>query len=89
MSALLAIGLIFAQAPATVPAPPPAPEEKLVCRYQDDPDLGSHIARRKKVCMRASEWKDLEALNGQMKRRMQERALPTIQGQPPTLSGGN
>ena len=88
MSALLAIGLIFAQAPAAVPAPPPAPEEKLVCRYQDDPDLGSHIARRKKVCMRASEWKELEAINDQTKRRMRERTLPTIQGPLPTLSGG-
>jgi hypothetical protein len=91
MSLLMAVGLIFAPAPAAATAvpTPPAPQDKLVCRYTDDPDLGSHIARRKKVCMLASEWKIQEALIDNSKRRMQERPLPTIQGAKPSLSGGN
>jgi hypothetical protein len=90
MSLLMAAGLIFAQAPAAATAPAtPAPQDKLICRYTDDPDLGSHIARRKKVCMLASEWKMQEALIDNSKRRMQERPLPTIQGAKPSLSGGN
>jgi ribosome biogenesis protein Tsr3 len=82
------VGLVLAPAPAAVAAAPEAAasaQEKIICRYQDVPDLGSHIARRKKICMRESDWKNLEATNDQMKRRLQERALPTIQGQKPSL----
>ena len=90
MSLLLTVGLMFAQAPAAATAPVPAmPQEKLICRYQADPDLGSHIARRKKVCLRASEWKAQEAIIDDSKRRMQEHALPTIRGPLPSLSSGN
>ena len=76
MSMFVAIGLILSPVPAAA-APAAAPEEKIICRYQDDPDLGSHIAKRKRVCMRESDWKELEAINEQTQRRLQERGPGT------------
>jgi len=86
MRMLLAIGLIFAAAPAVAGTPQPQ-EDKLVCRYQDSPDLGSHISRAKKVCMRASEWKELEAINEQTQRRLQERGPGTRRTDQSTMGG--
>jgi hypothetical protein len=86
MSMFVAIGLIFSPVPAAA-APAAAPEEKIICRYQDDPDLGSHIAKRKRVCMRASDWKELEAINEQTQRRLQERG-PGTRRTDQTFSGG-
>lgn len=36
-------------------------EDKIVCKRQYDADTGSHFAAPKKVCMKKSEWKELEA----------------------------
>ena len=70
MVVIPAFFLILGSAPAV--APPVAPEDKVICRYQDGPDLGSHIARRTRVCMRSSEWKAQEAIADNAKRRMEE-----------------
>jgi hypothetical protein len=87
MRLLLAIGLILASAPAVAAAPQPQ-EDKLVCRYQEGADLGSHISRAKKVCMRASEWKELEAINEQTQRRLQERGPGTRRTDQATMGPG-
>ncbi|HEY6661991.1 MAG TPA: hypothetical protein VIZ66_03615 [Sphingomicrobium sp.] len=36
-------------------------DDKVVCKRQYDADTGSHFAAPKKVCMKKSEWKELEA----------------------------
>ena len=36
------------------------PEDKVVCKRQQDADTGSHFASAKRVCMKKSEWKALE-----------------------------
>jgi len=36
------------------------PEDKVVCKRQQDADTGSHFASTKKVCMKKSEWKAME-----------------------------
>ena len=35
-------------------------EDKIVCKRQQDADTGSHFAAPKKVCMKKSEWKQIE-----------------------------
>ena len=36
------------------------PEDKIVCKRQQDADTGSHFATTKRVCMKKSEWKEME-----------------------------
>ena len=57
--------LVLAAAAATPSAAaqqptPAAPQEKLVCKRQVDADTGSHFSRSKRVCMKASDWKQLD-----------------------------
>ena len=51
--------------PAALPAA--ADDDKIVCKLNKNPDLGSNIRKRKKTCMRASEWKQLEILTERAK----------------------
>ncbi len=44
---------------AAVAQKPPV-EDKMVCKRIGDADTGSHFARSKRVCMKASEWKMVE-----------------------------
>ena len=52
----------FGLATAAVAADPQSSqkEDKVVCKRQYDADTGSHFAAPKKVCMKKSEWKELE-----------------------------
>ena len=57
--------LVLAAAAATPSAAaqqptPAAPQEKVVCKRQVDADTGSHFSRSKRVCMKASDWKQLD-----------------------------
>ncbi|HEX6740710.1 MAG TPA: hypothetical protein VF079_02800 [Sphingomicrobium sp.] len=36
------------------------PEDKIICKRQQDADTGSHFASSKKVCLKKSEWKERE-----------------------------
>ena len=45
---------------ATAEASDPKDGDKIVCKRQQDADTGSHFSGTKKVCMKKSEWKELE-----------------------------
>ena len=44
----------------TAIAKDPPDSDKIVCKRQQDADTGSHFASPKKVCMKKSEWKEME-----------------------------
>ena len=54
-------------------------EDKVVCKRQYDADTGSHFSTPKKVCLRKSEWKQMEdgAENSLRRLREQGGACPT------------
>ncbi|MFL6729227.1 MAG: hypothetical protein ACJ8D6_02395 [Sphingomicrobium sp.] len=58
ISACVCLGMATA---AAAKDPPTAKEDKIVCKRQYDADTGSHFAAPKKVCLKKSEWKELEA----------------------------
>ena len=54
--------------------PPPAPaEDKIICKRQQDADTGSHFASTKKVCLRKSEWRQMEEGAENSLRRLREQ----------------
>ena len=58
---LLVLAAAAATPSATAQQPTPAaPQEKLICKRQVDADTGSHFSRSKRVCMKASDWKQLD-----------------------------
>ncbi|HKX91499.1 MAG TPA: hypothetical protein VJM15_03635 [Sphingomicrobium sp.] len=60
----------FAPTPATAKDPP---EDKIVCKRQYDADTGSHFAAPKKVCLKKSEWKELENATEGSLRKLREQ----------------
>lgn len=55
----------------------PVVEDKLICRYEEGPDTGSHISRRTRLCLHASEWRAQQAITENSLRRMEElRGMP-------------
>ena len=36
------------------------PEDKIICKRQQEADTGSHFAAPKRVCLKKSEWKERE-----------------------------
>ena len=57
---ILAIAACVGLGIATAAAAKDPPEDKIVCKRQQEADTGSHFASPKKVCMKKSEWKELE-----------------------------
>jgi len=57
-AACASLGLGFAT--TAIAAKDPPAEDKIICKRQQDADTGSHFASSKKVCMKKSEWKELE-----------------------------
>ena len=47
--------------------PTSAPRDRIVCKMIRNPDLGSNIRKRKKTCMLASDWEELETLTERAK----------------------
>ncbi|HKP33760.1 MAG TPA: hypothetical protein VJT70_03145 [Sphingomicrobium sp.] len=45
---------------AQQPTQQAAPQEKVICKRQVDADTGSHFSASKRVCMKASDWKQLD-----------------------------
>lgn len=56
MFSLLSAGVC---APALAADPQPA-DDKMVCRKDRSFNTGSNLSRPRKVCMKASEWKELD-----------------------------
>ena len=73
MRALLAVGLVLTGFSTAALAADQKDEDKIVCKRQPGADLGSHIARRNKVCMRASEWRELQVMNDNAQRKIMDR----------------
>jgi hypothetical protein len=61
------------------------PEDKVVCKRQQDADTGSHFATTKRVCMKKSEWKELEDQAGQTMERVRRGGAA---GPLPASAGG-
>ena len=57
---VLAAAAVEPSAAAPQPTQQAAPQEKVVCKRQVDADTGSHFSRSKRVCMKASDWKQLD-----------------------------
>jgi hypothetical protein len=55
-----ALVLAATSAGAQQPAPPIAPQERVICKRQIDADTGSHFSSSRRVCMKASDWKQLD-----------------------------
>ena len=83
---LLACTCLVLTTPATAKDPAPD-EDKIICKRQQDADTGSHFATPKKVCLRKSEWKQMEdgAENALRRVREQGGACPKCLG---SSSGG-
>jgi hypothetical protein len=60
MRSLALIACVALGIAATANASDPKDEDKIVCKRQQDADTGSHFAATKKVCMKKSEWKEVE-----------------------------
>jgi hypothetical protein len=78
----LALAALLASTPQTAVAAPE--EDKIVCKAIRDPDLGSNIRKRHKTCMRASDWKELNRLNEEAKRKI----FQNPRGTPPPVRSG-
>jgi hypothetical protein len=59
---LLTTGIFFAVQPAAAqqPTQQATPQDKVVCKRQIDADTGSHFSSSRRVCMKASDWKQLD-----------------------------
>lgn len=69
----------FGVSSAAVGKDPPKPaEDRIICKRQQDADTGSHFASTKRVCLRKSEWEQLEdgAENSLRRLRQQGGACP-------------
>ena len=73
-AACLAVALTT---PALAKNPPE--EDKIICKRQQDADTGSHFATTKKVCLRKSEWRQMEDAAESSLRKIREQggACPT------------
>lgn len=77
-----------AQSTAPVVIPTTADGDKIICKRRKEPEVGTHLRSRAKTCMRASDWKELEALTEDAKRRIQDRAPGTLDPNKQTMGGG-
>ena len=89
LAMIACFGLSFTFSTAAVAKEPPPPsEDKVICKRQQDADTGSHFATVKKVCLRKSEWRQMEegAENALRKIREQGGACPKCLS--PATGGG-
>ena len=61
------------EAPALAKDPRPPAEDKVICKRQQDADTGSHFASTKRVCLKKSEWRELEDGAENTLRRVREQ----------------
>lgn len=62
------------------------PEDKLVCKRVQDPETGSHFSSTRRVCMKQSEWKELEDGTERAMQQGRDRSSVEFNG-PPGMSG--
>ena len=62
-------------------------EDKIVCKRQAEADTGSHFASAKKVCMKKSEWKELEDSADRTMQNIRDHGGMNPNGLPPTTGG--
>jgi hypothetical protein len=62
-------------------------EDKVVCKRQADADTGSHFSTPKRVCMKKSEWKELEDSADRTMQNVRDHGGMNPNGLPPTTGG--
>ena len=79
LAAVVLFGLSAAAVASAKDGPPQQDDDKIICKRQGDADTGSHFAMPKKVCLRKSEWRQMEegAENSLRRLREQGGACPT------------
>ena len=78
----IAAATLIAIVPAAAKAEEPV-EDKVICKRDRAPALGSNMRSRSKTCLRASEWKEIELLNERAKLRLQDK----MRGGPRPIEG--
>jgi hypothetical protein len=68
--------------------PPPPGEDKIICKRQQDADTGSHFATTKRVCLKKSEWKEMEEGAENTLRRVREQGGSCPACLTPPMGGG-
>ena len=82
----LPVAVLLAWGPAPAQEPSDKPVDKIVCKRNETYMTGSRLSRPKKVCMKASEWKQTEDEKDRTMRRVQDgRVSPD---QPGAAGGG-
>ena len=71
----LSIAMLLAMTSPAVAAPRPPAEDKVVCKRQYQADTGSHFQNSKKVCLKLSEWKELDDRTQQAMRDFGEKGM--------------
>ena len=81
----LPVALALVSSPAVAQDPAEA-EDKIICKRNETYVTGSRLSRPKKVCMKASEWKQLDDEKNRTIRKVQDgRRNPD---QPAAMGGG-
>lgn len=88
MRVLIALPVVFSLAWTPVAAQDPAPktDDKIVCKRNETYVTGSRLSRPKKVCMKASEWKQTDEEKDRTMRKVQDGLLNP--DRPATMGGG-
>jgi hypothetical protein len=86
MRILAAVGCALIFAATAAPAKEPQ-EDQVVCKRQYDADTGSHFQISRKVCRKASEWKELEAQTERTLRSIKETGSPNPAGSTQGMGG--
>lgn len=86
MRLLIALPVAFALAWTPASAEEPNPEDKIICKRNETYTTGSRLSRPKKICMKASEWKQTEDEKNRTIRKVQDGRLSP--DQPATLGTG-
>lgn len=60
MRVLIALALLSCGVSAPVFAAQGPAEDKRICKRDRSHDTGSHLSRPRKICMKASEWREME-----------------------------
>ena len=81
----LPVAVALAATPALAEDNAPA-EDKIVCKRNETYTTGSRLSRPKKVCRKATEWKQLEDEKDRTIRKVQDGRLDP--NQPAGLGGG-
>ena len=67
------IGLAVAL--AAVPSTPAVPEVKLICKRLEDNSTGTRLAKSKRICRTAAEWRAIDDETSRALRRTKDKGL--------------